>query len=158
ATANDFEKAKLQLARVVGLPVGQPFTLSDELPYAPVPEMTLDQALDRAYKARPDYQAALERVQAAEASRAAATGAALPSLHFNADYGAIGLTPHSSVPTFSVAGALNVPIFQGGRTKGRLLEADAELRTQRSQAEDLKAGVYYDVRSAFLDLRASGEQ
>ena len=74
AARNEFEKAKLQLARVIGLPVGQPFTLVSELPTVPSPDMTLEEALDRAYKARPDYQAALERVQAAEAARAAIAG------------------------------------------------------------------------------------
>ena len=158
ATANDFEKAKLQLARVIGLPVGQTFTLTDQVPYAPVPEMTLEQALDRAYKTRPDYQAALERVRAAEASRAAALATALPSVHVTADFGDLGLTPGDARGTFAVTGAVNVPIFQGGRTRGRLLEADADLRTRRAEADDMKAGVYYDVRTAFLDLQATGQQ
>ena len=43
-TTNDSDKAKLALARVIGLPIGQPFTLSDRLPNTPVPEMSLDQA------------------------------------------------------------------------------------------------------------------
>jgi outer membrane protein TolC len=158
ATANDFEKGKLALARVIGLPVGQSFTLSDQVPYAPVPEMTLEQALDRAYKARPDYQAILERVASAEASRAEEFDKALPSVRFTADYGAIGLTPGTAVATYSIAGALNVPIFQGGRVHGKLLAADAELRNRRAEAEDAKANIYYEVRSAFLDLQASSQQ
>jgi outer membrane protein TolC len=158
ATHNDFEKARLQLARVIGLPVGQAFTLSDQVPYAPMPDMTLEQALDRAYRGRPDYQAALERVQAAEAARAAARAGALPSVRVNADFGGIGLTPGDARGTFNITGALNVPIFQGGHTQGRLLEADAELRRRRAEADDLKAGIYYDVRTAFLDLQATGQQ
>ena len=158
ATRNDFEKAKLQLARVAGLPIGQTFTLSDQIPYAPVPEMTLEQALDRAYKGRPDYQAALERVQSAEASRAAAAAGALPSVRVTADFSGIGLTPGDARATFNVTGALNVPIFEGGRTRGRLLEADAEFRRRRAEADDLKGAIYYDIRTAFLDLRATGEQ
>ena len=158
ASANDFEKAKLALARMIGLPVGQTFTLSDQVPYAPMPEMTLEQALDRAYKSRPDYQAARERVAAAEASRAAAFAKALPSVRVTADYGAIGLTPGEALATYSIVGALNVPIFQGGRVHGRVLAADAELRNRRAEAEDAKAGIYYDVRAAFLDLQASGQQ
>jgi outer membrane protein TolC len=158
ATANDFEKAKLGLARVIGLPIGQGFTLSDQLPYAPVPDMTLDQALDRAYNARPDYLAARERVAAAEASRAAEFAKALPSVRLTADYGVIGLTVGEALGTFSIAGALNIPIFQGGRVHGRLLEADAELRNRRAEVEDLKAGIYYDVRGAFLDLQATAQQ
>ena len=55
-------------------------------------------------------------------------------------------------------GALNVPIFQGGRVHGRLLEADAELRQRRAEAEDVKASIYYDVRTAFLDLQATAQQ
>jgi outer membrane protein TolC len=57
-----------------------------------------------------------------------------------------------------VTGAVSVPIFQGGRTKGRLIEADAELQSRRTQLEDLKAGIYYEVRTAFLDLQAGQEQ
>jgi outer membrane protein TolC len=158
AAINEFEKAKLQLARIVGLPIGQEFTLTDQLPYVPVPEMKLEDALDRAYKTRPDYQAALERVLAAEAARRAVVDEGLPSVRVNADFGPVGLTPGDARRTFAVMGALNVPIFQGGRTHGRLLEAEADLRARKSEAEDLKAGIYYDVRSALLDLQATDEQ
>jgi outer membrane protein TolC len=158
AAANDFEKTKLQLARVMGLPSGQAFTLSEELPFLPAPDMTLDQALEQAYKTRPDYMAAQERVAAAEAQRRAAEGELLPSVKVNADYGTLGLTPADAVPTYSLTGNVTVPIFNGGRSRGHLLQADADLRMRRSELEDLKAGVDYDVRSAFFDLKASDEQ
>ena len=158
AAANDFEKSKLQLAHVVGLPIGQVFTLSDQLPSLPAGDVSLEDALDRAYKTRPDYMAALEKVRAAESARQAALDESLPSLRVNADYGAIGQTFPSLQSTFTVVGALNVPIFQGNRTHGRLLEADADLRTRRAEAENLRATIYYDVRTALLDVKASGEQ
>jgi outer membrane protein TolC len=41
--------------------------------------------------------------------------------------------------------------------QGRLAEADSELRTRRAQAEDAKSEIYYDVRTAFLDLKATEE-
>jgi outer membrane protein TolC len=155
ATANEREKMKLQLARVMGLPIGQEYTLSSDLPNVPVPQMTLDEALQRAYRDRPDYLAAQERVKAAEASRQSAVSGHLPTVQLNADYGAIGLTLPTSLPTFSVAGLVAVPIFQGGRTQAKVGEADAELRSRRAEAEDLKAEIYTDVRSAFLDLQAT---
>ncbi len=158
AARNEFEKSKLQLARLIGLPLGQPFNLVSQLPDVPVPDMTLDEALERAYRSRPDYQAALERVRAAEAARAAIVGETLPSVKVNADYGDLGLSLSNSHGTFAVVGALNLPIFQGGRTRGQLLEADADLRSRRAEAEDMRAQIYYDVRSAFLDLQASSEQ
>jgi outer membrane protein TolC len=158
AAANDYEKTKLQLARVIGLPIGQEFTLSQEIPFVPAPEMTLEEALERAYRDRPDYLAALERVQAAQASRKAVVGEALPSVRVTADYGAIGLTLPTALPTFNVAGILDVPIFEGRRVQGRLAQADAELRTRQAEAEDARAEIYYDVRTAFLDLKATEEE
>ena len=155
---NDLEKTKLQLARVIGLPPGQAFTLSEDIPFAPFPEITLEQALERAYKSRPDYLAAQERVAAAESERSAAAGEWLPSLRVNADYGRIGLTPADSEATYSLAGTLNIPIFNGGRTKGRIIQAESDLRLRQSELADLKAGIDYDIRSAFLDLRSSTEQ
>ena len=53
---------------------------------------------------------------------------------------------------------MNVPIFQGGRRRGRLLEMTADLRDRQADADDLKAEIYYDVRTAFLDLQAAAEQ
>jgi outer membrane protein TolC len=158
AARNDYEKSKLQLARVIGLPPGQPFTIDEELPFVPFPELTLEQALERAYANRPDFLAAQERLKAAEAERQSAIGEWLPSLSVNADYGRIGLTPSTSESTYTIAGAVNVPIFNGGRTKGRIMQADADLRSRRSELEDLRAGIDFDVRSAFFDLRASNEQ
>jgi outer membrane protein TolC len=158
AAANDAEKAKLQLARIVGLPVGQEFSLDDQLPPLPVPDMTLDQALERAYGTRPDYQAALERVRAAESTRQAIVGEMWPSLRVNADFGDIGLTPSDARGTFALGGAVSVPIFQGGRIRARLAEADADIRSRRAEADDLRAGIYYDIRAAMLDVQATGEQ
>ncbi|MCU1384940.1 MAG: hypothetical protein JWL71_3637 [Acidobacteria bacterium] len=155
---NEFEKAKLQLARVIGLPLGQPFELDPALPELPVSDMSVDAAVNVAYQTRPDYKAALERISAAEATRRSIVGDALPSVRVDANYGEIGLTPADARPTFAVSGVVNVPIFQGGRTRGRLMEADADIRNRRAEADDLKAAIYYEVRAAFLDLDATSRQ
>jgi outer membrane protein TolC len=152
---NEFEKAKLTLARLMGLPLGQQFVLDPALPDLPIPDLSLDAAVSLAYATRPDYKAALERVNAAEATRRAVVGELLPSVKVDANYGEIGLSPSDARPTFAVTGAVNVPIFNGGRSKGRLLEADAEIRSRRTEADDLKASIYYEVRLAFLDLDAT---
>jgi outer membrane protein TolC len=158
AAENDFQKSKLQLARVIGLPIGQSFTLSDVIPNVPAPTISFEDALERAYRQRPDYLAALDHVRAAEASRRAVVGEGLPSFKLRADYGTIGLTLGTSLPTFNLTGELGVPIFEGGRQQGKLAEADADLRDRRAEAEDMKTEVYYEVRSAFLDLQSTEEQ
>jgi len=156
-TANDFEKAKLQLGRLIGLPAGQELTLMSDLPSVPVPDIAFNDALEQAYRSRPDYQAALERVKAAEATRAAAIGDNLPSVTLNADVGEL-IAPGNSHYTFAVVGAVNIPIFQAARTRGRVIEADSDLKSRRAEAEDMRAAIYYDVKTAFMDLQASGEQ
>lgn len=158
AAAHDAQKAKLQLARVIGLPIGQPFRLVDNIPLVPDEQITMQQALDQAYANRSDYQAAIEEWRAAEASRRAAIGDHLPSARVTADFGTIGLTPGSALPTYNFTAAIDVPIFEGGRQRGRLAQANAELKRRAAVVEDLKAAVDYDIRTAFLDLEATKQQ
>jgi outer membrane protein TolC len=54
AAQNDAARARLQLARAVGLPPGQDVSLTDAIPYAPMQQLTLADALARAYATRPD--------------------------------------------------------------------------------------------------------
>ena len=158
SAGNTFEKAKLQLARLIGLPLRQEFTLTPKVPEVPLPPFSLEEVVAQAYERRPDFLAAQQRVKAAEADARAARAGLLPSLDFAGDYGTIGLTLPQALPTFSVAGQLNVPIFQGGRTQGRTAKAQADLSQRRSELEDLRASIYYNTRAAFLDLKAAEEQ
>jgi outer membrane protein TolC len=48
-----------------------------------------------------------------------------------------------------------VPLFEGGRTQAKARQAEADLRSRQAEAEDLRADIYVDVRSAFLDLQAT---
>ncbi|MBV9340724.1 MAG: TolC family protein, partial [Acidobacteria bacterium] len=68
---NDYAKQKLTLARIIGLAPGQEFNVTDKAPYAPLTAISVEQALERAYRSRPDYQAALEQVRGAERFRQA---------------------------------------------------------------------------------------
>lgn len=155
---NDFAKEMLALGRIIGLPLGQQFSLSSKAPYEPLPIAGLEQSLQRAYSSRSDYQAAMAQVRAAEFSRKAATAGYFPSLGIEADYGDVGISPFRSNGTYHVGGTLNIPIFQGGRVHGDTLQAEAQLRTARSQLENLRGQVDYDVRSAILDLNAAADQ
>ena len=155
---NDFAKQKLALARVIGLPPGQEFTLADKAPYAPLTTQTLDQTLQRAYASRPDYQAALAQVRSAELSRRAASAEYFPSLGVEADYGDTGVSPFRSNGTYHVGATVNIPIFQGGRVRGDTLQAEASLRDARNQMENLRGQIDYEVRTAMLDLNAAADQ
>jgi outer membrane protein TolC len=155
---NDFAKQKLTLARVIGLPLGQEFTLSDKAPYEALVPPTLEEALKRAYASRADYQAALAQGRSAELSRRAATAEHYPSLDLEGDYGAIGVNPGTSNGTFHVAGTINIPIFEGGKAHANVLQAEAALRQAKARLEDLRGQIDNDVRNALLDLNAAADQ
>lgn len=155
---NDFAKAKLKLARAIGLPSAQGIELGDTEATVPRPALTLDQALERAKGSRTDYQAALARLHAAEADRHAAEEEELPSLHLDANVGAIGSTPADARRTYAISGLVEVPLFDAGRRQGRLAETDATLRVRQAEAADFEERIASDVRTAFLDVQSAEQQ
>jgi outer membrane protein TolC len=157
AARNDFAKQKLSLARVVGLPLEQDFTLTEKIPYEAPEPITVQESLEEALKSRADFQAALSQVRAAEQLVRAATAERLPSLSIYADYGAIGATPSSALGTFTTYAALRIPIFAGGRAQGDAQVAQAELNRNRQQLENLRAQIEQDVRDGILDLQAAAD-
>jgi len=70
----------------------------------------------------------------------------------------LGVNIGNSHGTYTVAGGIHIPIFEGGKTQGEVMQSDATLRQSRQQLEDIRAQVEYDVRVAFLDLAAAKEQ
>jgi len=155
---NDFAKQKLSLSRIIGLPLGQEFILTDKAPYDAFVPPSLEESLKRAYASRADYQAALAQTRAAELSRRAATAEYYPTFDLEGDFGDIGTNPANSNGTFHVAGTITVPVFQGGKTHADVLQAEASLRQARQRLEDLRGQIDNDVRNALLDLNAAADQ
>lgn len=155
---NDLAKLKLNLARIIGLPPGQEFVLTEKAPYQALAALPLDTYLQRAYAGRADYQAAMAQVRSAELSRRAAAAGRYPTFDVDANLGDIGVTPSQSNGTWQVTGGVNIPIFAGNRVHGDVLQADAQLKQARSQLGDLRGRIDYEVRTALLDLNAAAEQ
>ncbi len=155
---NELAKQKIALRRVIGLPNDQEFTLTDHPLYEPQPAMTLDEALRRAYASRADYQGALAQVRAATLARKAAVARYYPSISTAVNYGDIGLNAGNSHGTLDATAALNVPIFQGGRVHGDVLQAEATLRQSEETLGNLRVQIDQDVRNALLDLQSAADQ
>jgi len=155
---NDEDKLKLRLARAIGLPDGQAFEITDTIPFSAAPSLTLNDAIQRALSARADYRALEERVKAAELSIKAAGASALPSAEFDGNYGDIGPSFANSHGTFAATVGLRIPIFQGGRVKAEVQQADDELERRRAELADLRGKISYEIRAAYLDLASAGEQ
>jgi outer membrane protein TolC len=146
------------MARVIGLPPGQRFILTEKAPYEALTPLPLEAYLQHAYQERADYQGALAQVRSAELARMAAQAGRYPTVDLDANYGDIGVTPGNSNGTWQVIGGVNIPIFAGNRVHADVLEADAQLKQARSQLGDLRGRIDYEVRAALLDLNAAAEQ
>jgi outer membrane protein TolC len=155
---NDLAKLSLSVARIIGLPPGQPFVLTEKAPYQALTPQPLEAYLQRAYINRSDYQSGIAQVRSAELSRRAASAGRYPTVDLGANIGDIGVTPSQSNGTWQVDGGVSIPIFAGNRVHADVLEADAKLKQARAQLGDLRGRIDYEVRTALLDLNAAAEQ
>ncbi len=155
---NNLAKQTLTVSRVIGLPPGQPFVLTEKAPYQELTPLPLEVYLQRAYSSRFDFQAAEAQVRAAELSMRAASAGRYPSLDLSANVGEIGTNPGQAGTTWQLTGGLNIPIFPGNRVHGDVLEAESQLKQARSQLSNLRGQIDYDVRTALLDLKAAADQ
>jgi outer membrane protein TolC len=155
---NDLAKQKLALARMIGLPLGQEFSLSEKIPYEAPQPLTVEEELQEALKSRADFQAALSQAHAAEQSLRAATAEHLPSVSIYADYGEIGPNLSAVRGTYTTFAALQIPIFAGNRAHGDAQVAQAQLNRIRQEADNLRAQIEQDVRDGLLDLQAAADQ
>jgi outer membrane protein TolC/ABC-type transporter Mla MlaB component len=155
---NNFQVAKLALGRAIGLPLGQQFELADALPYSDISPLSVDEALQIAYKSRSDFRSALASQKVAAQTLSATKGERYPVVAVNGDYGDIGSTFGHSHGDFTFQAGIRVPLFTGGRIKGDITQAEAELRQRKAEAENIRGQIDYDVRTAFLNLNAAKEQ
>ncbi|MFC6647223.1 TolC family protein [Granulicella cerasi] len=157
STTNSLEKDKLALARVIGLPLDQKFTLSDSAPYKTLETPDPNAAFQSALAARKDLAASAEKLKAAESAKKAAVTEQLPALSFSGDYGDLGTTPAHSHGTFTAQGTLSTPVLQIAKMHGDQDVAQAQLDQAKASYSDQVQQVNADVRDAILDIQSSAK-
>jgi len=154
----DLRKQKIALARLIGVPLDREIVLADPLSFteSSIPEVSA--ALQLAYRQRPDLRAGEAQVHTAEIALSAAHAERLPSASINGNYGVLGPNPTSTHGVFAVTGAINVPIWQGNRTKGDIHEAEAALDQRKAELADERGKVEQEVRNALIELETAAGQ
>ncbi|MGE0392055.1 MAG: TolC family protein [Vicinamibacterales bacterium] len=158
ALVNDLAKQKIALARMVGLPPTDAYDLAEPVAFAPAPATTPEAAVTLARERRADLKSAAAQVRAAELALAAARSERLPTVSVSGDYGTLGSSLANGRTTFSVAGRVHVPVFDGGRTGAHVQQAEAVVAQRRAELEDLAGQIEADIRRALLDLGAATSQ
>jgi outer membrane protein TolC len=152
------EKDKLALARTIGLPLAQQYTLTDDVPYAAYDQLDVNALISQAHANRKDLAALVEQEKSAEELRKAATADRLPTVKIDADYGDIGATLGHSHGTVDATATLSVPVFKEFALRGEAQQAQAQLDTAKAQLSDRNAQVDADVRDALLDIESAQQQ
>ncbi|HYV10724.1 MAG TPA: TolC family protein [Pyrinomonadaceae bacterium] len=155
----DSEQARLNLQRLIGLPLGSAMTLTDPLRFVDDPLPSVDTAVAQAAQDRREIQVAEEENRVSQLEVQSARAEHLPSLEVVGDYGSSGITPGSfDLPTRRVAVQLNVPIFNGGLTQGRVTAAASRQRQTELSLANIRGQVEEDVRLALTTLRTAAVQ
>jgi outer membrane protein len=154
----DNEEARLQLQRIVGLPLGGDLTLTDPLRFVAETPPAIETLVEQAEENRPEIRVAETQVKISNFEKRAARAELLPSLEFFGDYGLSGITPtNSALPTRRLGVQLNVPIFNGGLTLGRIEVARSRESQAQLQLSSLRGQVEEDVRLAIAGLRTTAD-
>jgi outer membrane protein TolC len=153
------EQARLNLQRVVGLPLESPMTLTDELRFTDEPVSAVNIFVEQAEQNRREVRIAEEQLHLSGLERRAIQAEYLPSLEFVGDYGVSGITPAKiDLPTRRAAIQLNVPIFNGGLTQGRVTVAASRERQAELELGSVRGQVEEDVRLSLATLRTAVAQ
>jgi outer membrane protein len=158
---NQLDRARIDLARALGLDPWTPIEITDTLTAA-LPQANIPAAAESivalALARRPDLAAELARGDVARTVKSAISAERLPRIDVAGDYGVSGLTPSTSVGTRQLGVQVSIPILDGFRREGRAAEQAAVLRESEVRARDLRQQIAAEVETALLDLESAQAQ
>lgn len=148
--------ALVSLNNALGIPNAPEYLIEDNLSFQKY-AITYDEAIEKAYKNRPDMISLLARKSAAEKSVTLAEKGYYPFLTGNAAYTRGGDSfPLSS--GWSVGATLSFPIFNGFLTKNQIEEARANLNAIKANEEALRLNILLEVKQDYLGLAEAEER
>lgn len=157
AAQNALDKDLILLKREIGVDPGQKIVLTDVAPYSDLAAQTPEEVRAVAYKNRQDYQNLQNQLVELRAVHAAYRSQRLPSLGFGGFYGVDKVNGSPSHGNFVVQGMVTVPIFREAGLRGEEESSAAQLEAVRTQIEDTRGHIDQQVRSALLDVEATGK-
>jgi outer membrane protein len=160
---NGANLALLNLKRLVNIPAGQPVRLVTSLDPAFVEVNEAE--LARLVMARPILNAAQEAVAMRQEAVKIARADRLPNLMLTGTMGFQGFPDGPMPPGFdnwrkdwSIALALSIPIFDGFRTRGRIDQAQADLKLARVEEAQLREALELQLEGTLAEYRTARAQ
>jgi TolC family type I secretion outer membrane protein len=155
---NALRIARVTLNNAVGLPDAPEYEIVDSMSYVKK-DITLSQAIETAFKNRPELQATDLRVKASEESITLAKTGYFPVVTGNAAYTRSSTTDTSFRDEDWTAGVtITFPIFSGFLTRHQVAESTAVFNAAKANFDVLRQNVILEVQQAALNLRAAADR
>ena len=153
---NAYASARSQLLQAMGEPGSLDFDVADDtLPAVPGEEGAVDPLVEEAIAARPELASLLEQRRAEQLTRSAARGGYLPSVSARASGSEVGPRPSDTAGNWTAGINLSWSLFDGGLTRARVQEAQANLDAIQAQEDALRLSIRVAVEQATLGVRAA---
>lgn len=152
----EFDKARGQLATVVGLPIQTSIQIQTLSAPPQIQEVvtSIEQYLEKVKAGRPDLVAAEAQARALRASANAATKAGLPSIEVSGNSAYSEYQPdRPSTWAHTLTINLRIPIFSGFRDTYTVRQAQAQAAQAEAARDNLFRQTQSEVWQAYYDLR-----
>ncbi len=166
---NNYDQSQANLKFFLGIPVSDSVIFADPAVSSSIDTTQFEQEnaryrqiaalLDKALESRPDYEAALENVNASKSSLTIAKAAYSPTIAAFAQYGingpGLGSGDLSQNKAFYGGLTVTLPIFNGFQTQTNIQVADVNLKSAEQTLDATRRQVQLDVYQALLNLYSS---
>jgi len=161
----DEKLARVALSEEIGVEPSPEISI-DSQPDAALPEsltMPVNELIERAIAGRPDLQAQVLEIRAADAAVRAAKAAYRPTIGFSgtlaqtaiwptASYGVLG---SADKPTWSAGISIDWRLFDGGARKNQLAEAESKQREAKDEITEKRDEATRQVWTAYISFRTA---
>lgn len=152
------DRSRLELLRLLNMGLDLTIELADPLVFKPAEVPDATQAVARARQERPELKSQIARERAGQLNSSAARSSRLPSIQAFGDYGTIGTSAGTGLPTRAVGLRVNIPVWDGGRRDAQRAEAGSLLRQEEIRGREVRQQIEFEVRTSIDQLRTAEAQ
>jgi outer membrane protein len=143
------------LARLLNVDPRRKVELAEQASFFDTPTVSPEEALEHAYRARPELQQILTQERRAELDLKTAGDERLPRLSVSGLWVQQGLTPTSIIPVYQYQASLDFPLFTGGRIQAQRSLGGLAVRQLQQQEQDLRNRIALEVKTAVAQIESA---
>lgn len=147
---NDFKIAQVNLNNAMGIDETTDYSIKDNLSFSEY-NISLEDALNRAYKNRSDLKSLIAQRDAASMTAERAKKDYLPSINGKAGYNFIG-SEYPLGQGWNAGIVMSLNVFEGNLTRSKVEESIAKMRSIEAYINSKRLDILLDVKQSYLNL------